>query len=225
MDLNFTYPIVLNAILNQLPQNLLANPAITTLLGVVIGWLLNFSASIIQEKKQYRINRMQRQEQAYSELMGLRLMTDQLYLLMNDAYTLSAWINARERLQLPSLAKLGKIEEKHRECNELIFELARNNQRLWETIGLIQVLFSPSEELERLISPFEPAIIKLREHRELIVDYYERATVDNVDNPPHVATEEIEESIHKYVDIPFEALQKYLGDQINAEKIRAKHWW
>ncbi|OYV08103.1 MAG: hypothetical protein CG443_688, partial [Methanosaeta sp. ASP1-1] len=86
---------------------------------------------------------MQRQEQAYSELMGLKFMTDQLYLLMNDAYTLFAWINARERLQLPSLPKLGKNEEKHKECNELIFELARNNQKIWETLGLIQILFSP----------------------------------------------------------------------------------
>jgi len=195
------------------------------LFGAVIGGLIAFSASMIHERKQYRIDRIQRQEQTYSELMGLKLTSDQLYLLMNDAYTLLGWIDARERLHLPTLPKLGKIEEKHRECNELIFELARNNQKLWETLGLIQVLFSPTEKLERLISEFEPTIIKLIEHRELIVEYYEKATLEDVDVPPHAATEDIEEYIHRYVDIPFEALQKYLREQIDAEKSRVKHWW
>ncbi|MCK9440638.1 MAG: hypothetical protein M0Q13_04370 [Methanothrix sp.] len=144
---------------------------------------------------------------------------------MNDAFSLFNWIKARERLELASRSDLGKIEDKHREYNELIIELARNNQRLWETIGLVRLLFSPSEELEKLIKQLELSIIKLREYKKSISEYNESTTAECVNNPPYAALEGIEEEIHKYVDIPLDDLQKYLGDEIKKEKIRAEHWW
>jgi hypothetical protein len=188
----------------------------------MIGWLLNLTTSTIQEKRQNRINRLHRQEQVYSQLTGLRIILDQLYLSVNDAFSLFDWIRARERLELPSRSDLGKIEEIHREYNELILELARNNQRLWETIGLVRLLFSPSEELEKLIEQLEPSIIKLREYRELISDYYESTTAECVNNPPNAALGGIEEEIHKHVDIPLGDLQKYLEDEMKATKRRSR---
>jgi hypothetical protein len=134
---NLTYPIILNATLNQAPQGPLSNLVITMLLGVIttlLGVGFGFIFASIQENRRFRIVNLQRQEQAYSQLTGLKFMTVQLYLSMNDALSLFARIKARERLQLPGLSELGKIEEKHNEYNELVLELARNNQRLWETM-------------------------------------------------------------------------------------------
>ena len=169
---------------------------------------------------------MHRQEQVYSQLTGLRIILDQLYLSVNDASSLFDWIRARERLELPSRSDLGKIEEKHREYNELILELARNNQRLWETIGLVRLLFAPSEELEKLIEQFEPSIIKLREYRESISEYYESTTAESVNDPPNAALGGIEEEIHKHVDMPLDDLQKYLEDEMKATREDLdKHLW
>jgi hypothetical protein len=169
---------------------------------------------------------LHRQEQVYSQLTGLRIILDQLYLSVNDAFSLFSWIRARERLELPSRSELGKIEEKHREYHELVLELARNNQRLWETIGLVRLLFTPSEKLEKIIEQLEPSIIKLREYRESISEYYERTTEESVNNPPNAALGGIEEEIHKHVEIPLDDLQKYLEDEMKATKEDLdKHMW
>jgi len=217
MDVNLTHAIAANVTLDQS----LWIPLISFSSGI-IGALVGGAATYIIQRSNIKSNqfekRKQRQEQVYSRLMGLEIMTDQLQTSMNEAYTLFALIRARERLHLPSRPELGKLEEKHRECNELAHELARNYQRLWETIGLIRVLFSPSEELEKLIKPFKPSMVKLREHRESIVSYYNDATISNVEIEPYaVSNKGAEEVIIKYVVDPFEALQKYLIDEIRAE--------
>lgn len=218
--------IVLSTTPNQQSQSLLFNPALIALFGVIIGWLLNFATSIIQERRRYRINILQTQEQAYSQLAGLKIMLDQLYLSVNDAFVLFGWIDALERLALPIPSKLGKIEEKRRAYNELIVELARNNQKLWETIGLIRLLFAPSEKLDEPIKTLEISIIKIREYREAISIYYENVAPENVDIPPDAAQNGIEQEIGKYVDIPIENLQKYLEEEIKAEKIKLENpWW
>ncbi len=194
MDVNLTHAIAANVTLDQS----LWIPLISFSSGI-IGALVGGAATYIIQRLNIKSNqfekRKQRQEQVYSRLMGLEIMTDQLQISMNDAYTLFALIRARERLHLPSRPELGKLEEKHRECNELAHELARNYQRLWETIGLI-----------------------LREHRESIVSYYNDATISNVEIEPYaVSNKGAEEVIIKYVVDPFEALQKYLKDEIRAE--------
>ena len=199
--------------------------AIVTLGAVALGGLISFLTSAINDKRQYRINRLQRQEQAYSQLYGLKFMTDQLYLTTSDIFSESALIEALERLELPSRSALGNSQEKRRKYDELALELARNNQRLWETIGLIRVLFTPSEEQERLIKLFELSMKEFQKNIGSIADYYEKATIENVDAPPDTARIGIKRIIHEYVDIPFEALQKHLEDMINAEKTRAKSWW
>lgn len=221
----FVNPI-LNATLYQPPQPILSNPAVTTLVGIVIGWLLNFTTSAIQEKRRYKMDKLQKKEQVYSQLTGFKIMLDQLYLSVHDASVLFDWGCARERLELPALAKLGKLEEKHMQYNELILELARINQKLWETIGLIRQLFSPTDKLDELIKPLEDSIIKIRNYRESISTYYEEATAKNVDIIPDAATTGVETTIREYIDVPFENLLKYLGEELTTEKRDLEiRWW
>ena len=68
-------------------------------------------------------------------------------------------------------------------------------------------------------------MIKLREHRESITDYYKNVTVDNVNTWPEAATAGLDEAIITYVEFPFESLQKYIEDKIRDEKDLAKNWW
>jgi hypothetical protein len=230
MEPNQTSFIVLNATLNRAPQpswTLLISPA-----SILISALIGVFASLfgVHKKEQYDWGKtkLQRQEQAYSQLKGFKYIISQLELSICDAFSSFEWIVALERLQLPPLPELGGLDERHREYKELILELARYNQRLWETIGLIQILFSPSEELNKFIDPFESSILKLRDYRvEKIAEYYEKTTKENVNVKPYVATEGVDEVVRKYVEIPFEALQKYLEDEIKAERIRiqTKYWW
>lgn len=154
------------------------------------------------------------------------IILDQLYLSVNDAFTRFNWIESRERLKLPIRSNLGTIEESRREYSDAILELSRNNQRLWETIGLVRILFSSSKELENLIDPLEHSIIELREYRESISEYYDNTTAESVDNPPEAAKWGVEEKISELVDIPFENLLKHLEIEIKSIKDELnKHLW
>ena len=86
-------------------------------------------ASIISSLTYYKIEKMrsenekrklllQRQEQACSQLTGLKFVTIQLYLRLNDTFSTFEWIKARERLQLPNRSDLGKIGEERRKYDE-----------------------------------------------------------------------------------------------------------
>lgn len=116
--------------------------------------------------------------------------------------------------------------ENRRDYGDLILELSRNNQRLWETLGFVRILFPSSQELDNLIEPLESSIIKLREHRESISEYYDNTTTESVDNPPEAAMEGVEKKIRELVDIPFENLLRHLELEIKATKDDLnKHLW
>jgi len=199
---------------------------ITTTIGIIIGWLLNLTTSTIQEKRRTKIDRLHRQEQIYSQLTGLKIILEQIYLSVNDAFTRFNWIESRERLKLPIRSDLGTIEESRREYSDAILELSRNNQRLWETLGLVRILFFSSEELENLIDPLEHSIKELREYRESISEYYDTTTAESVDNPPEAAMWGVEKKISELVDIPFENLLKHLEIEIKSTKDELnKHLW
>ncbi len=184
------------------------------------------TTSTIQEKRRTKIDRLHRQEQIYSQLTGLKIILEQIYLSVNDAFTRFNWIESRERLKLPIRSDLGTIEESRREYSDAILELSRNNQRLWETLGLVRILFFSSEELENLIDPLEHSIKELREYRESISEYYDTTTAESVDNPPEAAMWGVEKKISELVDIPFENLLKHLEIEIKSTKDELnKHLW
>jgi len=245
MDPNLTTPIILNATLNatliQPPQSILSNPAITTLLGIVIGWLLNLSSSAIQEKRQLAINNLQKQKQVYSQLRGITDSTCQVYSNQGEIQVMFFWLRARDKLGLPRLEAYEATRDYDRRITEGLKEIPSNNQKLMEIIGLIEVSFPPSDELDALIRPIDVLNEKYESIRVKVKEGFNNAHIESLSEDALRQDafkwfyEMIEDSFRK----PLSQLADYLKREIATEEnmlkkplwkmdglIRAiKHWW
>jgi len=152
---------------------------ITGLIGLIVTGI-NLYYNKVLETKRIESTTQQKQQQAYSQLVGRKSMMAEIL----DAYHLT--IIASETLYLRSILsaisqidfkyirnlsptesyeEFEKLFEKLRERSsfskafesqgeryqDLQLKLSESNERLWETIGLIQAIFPTDSELERLI--------------------------------------------------------------------------
>jgi hypothetical protein len=144
MDPNLTTPIILNATfngtLNQPSQNLFSNPSLLAILGVVVGWLLNYFTSMSQENKKSKTETLQQKKQLYSKFKGVTLLVPQLCYNQN-------------RLLISYLGSTNYEDKKY--YRELLdaseLKVARAFKDLSELIGSIQVSFSPRLSLDKAI--------------------------------------------------------------------------
>jgi hypothetical protein len=220
MDPNLTYPIVLNATINatlaQPPDRLISNPAVTTLLGVVIGWLLNFSTSAIQEKQRLRIDNLQRKKQVYSQLKGIDFACRQTYYAFGETVIISEWLKNRERLGLEELPRF-KDKDLSKEISDMLLEIARNDRILWETIGMIQVLFPPSNDLDILLGAINQRNLRIDSVKRKATDTYANAGADKIDS----LGDEISGWFRECIEInnPVKDIELYLKKGIDTEEI------
>jgi hypothetical protein len=139
MDPNLYCPII-NATLNQPPGNPLLNAGVLALIGVFMGWGLNYFAYSQQEKRKSMKDLIQEQKQVYSQLRGIIDLLHQIHVIQGIALATTFWVLSRERLDLPE-TEYGSSEINKQKVDEGSLEIARSSQRLWEIIGLIQVTF------------------------------------------------------------------------------------
>lgn len=222
MDPNLTQPIIINTTLNQPPQSILSSPAITTLLGVVIGWLLNFSTSMIQEKRRSKINNIQKRKQLYSQVRGLSY---SLPTAKREAYTsliIWHWLSARAKFDLPDLPEYGDTKDYIGKAENWELESAKSSQALWEAVGHIQVIFPPSNKLSSRIEKLEKMIKPVDEVFKEFIEAIKGADKSNIDSIPDefqdLITKKIEETIMDRIDCLAKCLKTTIETEENSLK-------
>jgi hypothetical protein len=227
MDPNLTTPIILNATLTQPPQGILSNPTITTLLGIMIGWFLNLSSSTIQEKRKLESENLQKQKQVYSQLLGIKDATCQVYSNLSENVVMFYWLKARDNNHLDKLEAYENTCEYDRRISEGLMVIPNNTQKFWETIGLIEVSFSPSKDLKKLIELTNTLDKEFILTWGNVVKKFNNAqpaslTEDSIDNACKQFYETIENSCEK----PLSQLAEHLKSEIAIEesKLKKNYW-
>ncbi len=120
-------------------------PAVIALLVVVIGPYLNYKA---QEK----LTGKQKRQEAYSILMGQKLVITQLYVSRSEAYIFSDYHERKSQLAGTGVESLDFQEAQRwmHKSEDLVLEIAKSRQNLFETLGLIGSYFSSSDKLKEL---------------------------------------------------------------------------
>lgn len=201
-------------------------PGIFGFIGVVVGGLITYSI----EKLKLKDNESQRREQVYSQLSGQRSVISQLYKSYFNAFIWSNYYYSLEKLNGSNQPNL-MLEKKRSE--DLALEKAKSKQGLSETIGLIQILFPNTNELDELIKPLQDIDEKFKFIKDLTQEirdneqYQDWKYSTNSDQILSDAVDEIkklEKTVKLDIEKPLDKLLYHLKSDIRKE-IRTKHCW
>ena len=187
-------------------------PAVIALGGVFVGAMLSARLSF---RNQFRIATLQARQQAYAALMGKRFLITQLYVSRFEAH---AYSDYHERLwNLVGSPKesldLEEAQRWMRKSEELVSELAKANQSLFESVGVVRATFAPTSELENLserVYHFRTPVVKAPPAGtgRVALDQWKQNVIPELQALVQ----------HEYAE-PIEALTKYLRLHI-AEPVR-----
>jgi len=125
--------------------------SVCTLLSTILVGYLSYRWGL---NSQIEISNRQKRQQVFSQLMGRKFITTQLYVSRFEAYIFAEYHERRWKLggaQKDSLDLQETFRWMHK-SEDLGLEIARNNQSLFETIGLIRTLFPDTQKLNELVS-------------------------------------------------------------------------
>jgi hypothetical protein len=200
-------------------------PGIFGFIGVVVGGFITYFI----EKSKFKDNESQRREQVYSQLNGRKSLTSQLYKSYFEAFIQSEYYNYLGMLPGPGQTN---PEKKSYLSEDLALEKAKSNQSLFETIGLIQILFPSTNELDELIKPLLDIDKKfkftqyrtqgIREEEEF-QDVRYGTDPDELHSWRVDTIEKLEETVKLEIENPIDKLLDHLKRDIHKE--RTKHRW
>src|SRR3989338_8780171 len=131
------------------------------LLPVIIGGVLatvgcivsQYCASQFQFSTEARIEKIQEQRQVFARLMGRKFATKQLHVSRYEALVFSDYHEARwKRAGSPNDSlDLQEAQRWMHRSEDLVFEIVRNNQILFEDIGVARALFPNTPRLRELV--------------------------------------------------------------------------
>lgn len=164
-----------------------------TLIGALIGLTgIYFSQKWIL-KREIKIKNYEKKLLVFSEIMGLKILLMQNYVSRYEAYIFSDYFEYRWK-------KLGTLEDSidfkesvrhlHR-SEDLVFEISKTHQQLFEKIAIVKILFNSSTELNSLIE-------KLYFYKTLIIQRpTESMNLNQLETYKHQAVSEIQELAKK----------------------------
>jgi len=139
----------------------MSNEAWTTLLAVVVGGLLaacggivgQYYASKFQLSAQVRFQTLQGQRQVFARLMGRKFASKQLYVSRYEALIFSDYHEARwKRSGAPEdSSDLQEAQRWMHRSEDLVFEIVKDNQALFEDLGTVCALFPDVPRLRELV--------------------------------------------------------------------------
>lgn len=122
-----------------------------TLLATVVGGALaagggivgQYYASQFQFSSQVHLQKVQGQRQVFARLMGRKFATKQLYVSRYEAMIFSDYHEARtKRSGLPKDSlDLQEAQRWMHRSEDLVFDIVKNNQALFEDLGTVRALF------------------------------------------------------------------------------------
>jgi len=129
---------------------ILTNPSVIALIGVVVGAYLTYKFGM---RSQIVISDHQKRQQVFSQIMGRKFLTTQLYVSRFEASIHSDYHEAKWKLAGHPTESID-LQEAQRwmyRSEDLVYKIAESNQVLFELIGLVRILFPNTEELNKLI--------------------------------------------------------------------------
>lgn len=132
-----------------------------TLLATVVGGALaagggivgQYYASQFQFSSQVHLQKVQGQRQVFARLMGRKFATKQLYVSRYEAMIFSDYHEARtNRSGLPKDSlDLQEAQRWMHRSEDLVFDIVKNNQALFEDLGTVSALFPDGPRLRELV--------------------------------------------------------------------------
>jgi hypothetical protein len=200
--------------------------AASGIIGVAVGGFITYSI----EKLKLKNIESQKREQVYSQLNGRKSLASQLYKSYFEALIWSYYYH--------SLEKLGGSDQPNwllekKRSDDLALEKAKSNQSLSETIGLIQILFPSTNELNELIKPLLDIDEKFKfikdptkeiRDEETYQDWKYDTNSDDLLFGAKDAIEKLEKTIELDIENPIDKLLNHLKSYIH-EETKTKLYW
>ena len=133
--------------------DLWSHPLIITMLpvvGIIVGSLLTYCLGI---KSYQKINNIQLRQKTFGELMGLKFLTAQLYVSRFEALIYSDFHERRWNLAGSPKDSHDFQETKRwmQKSEEMLVDIAKNNNKLFNVLGVIRTLYPSTTEFKELI--------------------------------------------------------------------------
>jgi hypothetical protein len=125
-----------------------------------------------------------------------------------------SWVEAAQR-----------VDNYIRKSDDLILEMAKNNQTLWETMGLIRFLFTPSIELDVHLKEVEQILTSTQPRIAVIESEFKTVEGKDVDSLKNETYRDFNALISEHIDKPMENLAKYLKQEVDAEAAKIRVLW
>ena len=132
-----------------------------TLLATVVGGVLaaaggiagQYYASKFQFSSQAQLQKIQGERQVFARLMGRKFATKQLYFARYEAMIFSDYHEKRWKGSGSPKDSLDFQEAQRwmRRSEDLVFEIVKNNQALFEDLGSVRALFPDVIQLRKLV--------------------------------------------------------------------------
>ena len=157
--LNVAEPLTTERTFNERPNipwkmvRLDGTPLVSAFVGGVLVILGQYYSSKFQLSSQVRLQTVQSQRQVFSRLMGRKFATKQLYVSRYEALIFSDYHEARWKLGGSPKDSLDLQEAQrwmHR-SEDLVSEIAKNNQSLFEDLGTVRTVFPDIPKLRELV--------------------------------------------------------------------------
>lgn len=182
---------------NELKVALISS--IGTLLIALLSGFLSYHWSVSSQKKIYD---HQMRLKAYSELIGYRQLLSQLFVSRYEAFIFSDYHEYRWKIQgapKESIDQKEAIRWMHK-SEDLVLEISRTVQNLFQTVGVIRVLFNQSTELQALsndIYNYKTIEFKQRPQDSWSLEHLEEWKLTSISEVQHLVDETIRDPISK----------------------------
>jgi hypothetical protein len=132
-----------------------------TLLATIVGGVLAASGGIVgqyyasqfQFSSQLQLQKIHGQRQVFARIMGRKFATKQLYVSRYEALIFSDYHESRWKRSGSSKDSLDLQEALRwmRRSEDLVFEIVKNHQALFEDLGTVRALFPDTTRLRELV--------------------------------------------------------------------------
>jgi len=139
---------------------------------------------------------------AYSELIGYRQLLSQLFVSRYEAFIFSDYHEYRWKIQGSPKESIDQKEAFRwmHKSEDLVLEISRTVQKLFETLGVIRVLFKQTPELKELsdnIYNFKTLKFEKRPQQNWTLEELEEWKLKAVSNVQHLVEGTIRDPINK----------------------------
>lgn len=186
--------------------------SVGTLFIALLSGYLSYLWGVSSQKKIYN---HEMKLKAYSELIGYRQLLSQLFVSRFEAFAFSDYHEYRWKIQgapKESLDQKEAIRWMHK-SEDLVLEISRTVQNLFETVGVIRVLFRQTPELQELSD-------KIYNYKTIKFEKRPQAdwSIEQLEEWKLKVVPEIQTLVEKSIRDPINNLTFYLEKELHREK-------